>query len=354
MKRQPPSGPPTGERRALIVGIGGQDGSYLAELLLARGYHVAGLVRHSSAEVPERVAHLRDRLTLIRGDLLDQLSLSSAIERARPHEIYNFAGSSFIPESWQQPALTAESTAMGVVRLLEAIRLVDPSIRFYQASSSEMFGRPEDAPQSERTRFNPRNPYAVSKVFGHMMVERYREGFGLFAVSGILYNHESPRRGLEFVTRKITSAAAHIALGRADSLSLGNIAARRDWGFAGDYVHAMWLMLQQPEPCDYVVASGELHTVEDVLDVAFEQVGLEWQPYVRADEALFRPLDEALLVGDSSRVRAELGWKPTVSFEGLVRLMVDADLARLDTSQPVTPEVDWPAGSPLLARQAAG
>jgi len=337
------------ERRALIVGIGGQDGSYLAELLLARSYEVFGLVRHSTMELPARIAHIAEGVTLIRGDLHDSVSLEAAIERATPHEIYNFAGTSFIPDSWRQPALTADSTGMGVVRLLEAIRLVDPSIRLYQASSSEMFGRPEHAPQNEQTAFRPRNPYAVSKVFGHMMVERYREGFGLFALSGILYNHESPRRGLEYVTRKISRAAASIALGRSLELRLGNLGAERDWGFAGDYVHAMWLMLQQREPSDYVVATGQLHSVEDVLTVAFEHLGLDWREHVIVDPTLLRPLDPALLVGDASRARELLDWSPTLELPDLIRLMVDADVARLESGGEHAPDGDWPAASPLLS-----
>jgi len=330
-------------RRALIVGIGGQDGSYLSEFLLGRGYEVYGLVRHSTAELPERIAHLDGRVALIRGDLLDQLSLIAAIERARPHEIYNFAGTSFVPESWQQPALTADLTGMGVVRLLEAVRLTDPSIRFYQASTSEMFGRPITAPQDETTPFDPRNPYAVAKLLGHAMTERYRDGFGIFAVSGVLYNHESPRRGIEFVTRKITHAAARIALGLERELTLGDLTARRDWGFAGDYVRAMWLMLQQEEPASYVVATGELHSVQDVVETAFAQVDLDWRDHVSTDERFVRGRDDsALLVGDSRRARELLGWQPTVGFEELIRLMVDADLARYDGTREYGPELDWP------------
>jgi len=338
--------------RALILGAAGQDGSYLAEFLVARGYEVIGLVRQSGAELPSRIAHLGRHMKLVRGDLHDQLSLSAAVAQTAPREIYNFAGTSFVPESWQQPALTADSTAMGVVRLLEAIRQVDPTIRFYQASTSEMFGRPETAPQNEDTPFRPRNPYAVAKLFAHQMVQRYREAFGLYAVSGILYNHESPRRGSEFVTRKITRAAARIAVGDEHELRLGNISAKRDWGFAGDYVHAMWLMLQQPVPSDFVVATGLAHSVEDVLELAFGHLGLDWHDHVAIDPALLRPLDEALLVGDASRARSELGWRPSVSFAELIRLMVDADVADLDPERVPRPEQDWPEGSPLLAAQS--
>jgi GDPmannose 4,6-dehydratase len=330
--------------RALIVGIGGQDGSYLTEWLLAQGYDVFGLVRQSTAQVPERIAHVAERVTLLRGDLIDQLSLLAAVERAQPDEMYNFAGTSFVPESWQQPALTAEYTGMGVVRLLEAIRLSNTSIRFYQASTSEMFGRPAAMPQNEATAFDPQNPYAVSKLYGHLMTERYREGYGMYAVSGILYNHESPRRGLEFVTRKIAHAAAAIALGLEQNVTLGDVSAERDWGFAGDYVRAMWLMLQQPEPSSYVVATGTLHSVETVAATAFEHVGLDWREHVLRDDAFVRPSDDrAHLVGDATRARSLLGWEPSIGFEDLVRLMVDADLARLDPERTHEPQLDWPA-----------
>ncbi|MEO5575571.1 MAG: GDP-mannose 4,6-dehydratase [Gaiellaceae bacterium] len=331
-------------RRALIVGIGGQDGSYLAEFLLARDYEVYGLVRHSTAQAPERIAHLAGRVALLRGDLVDQLSLNAAIDSARPHEVYNFGGTSFVPESWQQPGLTAELTGLGVVRLLESIRLADPTIRFYQASTSEMFGRPAAAPQTEATPFDPQNPYAVAKVFGHQMVERYRDGFGLFAVSGILYNHESPRRGVEFVTRKITHAVARIALGLEHEVLLGDLSASRDWGFAGDYIRAMWLMLQQDEASSYVVATGELHSVQDVAEVAFARAGLDWRDHVRVDERFVRPKDAtAHLVGDAARARDDLDWHPSVDFEQLIHLMVDADLARTDGERGHDPEMDWPA-----------
>jgi GDPmannose 4,6-dehydratase len=337
-------------RRALIVGIGGQDGSYLAEFLLHRDYDVYGLVRRSRVELNERIAHLSDRITLVRGDLLDQLSLNSALETVRPDELYNYAGTSFIPESWEQPVLSSEYTAMGVVRLLEAVRQVSPQTRFYQASSSEVFGAPALAPQDEETPFNPRNPYGVAKLFGHLMTTQYREGYGLHAVSGLLYNHESPRRGLEFVTRKITYAAAAFALGRDHELRLGNIEAQRDWGFAGDYVHAMWLILQQPKPrSSYVIATGALHSVRDVLEAAFGYVDLDWQEHVTVDPALFRPLEPGpALVGRALRAREELGWSPTVSFEQMIQLMVDADLARLDPLAAYDSSFDWPAGSPLL------
>ncbi len=330
-------------RRALIVGIGGQDGSYLAELLLGKGYEVTGLVRQSTGQMPERLAHLTGRIRLVRGDLLDQASLIAAVEQSRPHELYNFAGTSFVPESWQQPALTVEQTGMGVVRLLEAVRVTDPAIRFYQASTSEIFGRPESAPQDERTALAPQNPYAVAKLVGHLMVQRYADGYGMFATSGILYNHESPRRGLEFVTRKITHAAAAISLGLEQHLSLGDLSARRDWGFAGDYVRAMWSMLQQDEPVSYVIATGELHTVSDVVEVAFGRVGLGWRDHVLRDESFVRPRDDsAQLVGDASRARAELGWAPSVGFVELIELMVDADLARLDAAREHRPAQDWP------------
>jgi GDPmannose 4,6-dehydratase len=340
-----------GDRRALVVGIGGQDGSYLSEFLLAAGYDVFGLVRHSTAQVPERIAHLADRVTLLRGDLVDQLSLIAAIEQAGPTEIYNFAGTSFIPESWKQPALTAEYTGMGVVRLLEAIRLTNPRIRFYQASTSEMFGRPEVAPQDESTRFAPSNPYSVAKLYGHLMTERYREGYGLFAASGILYNHESPRRGLEFVTRKVARAAAAISLGLGHEVQLGDLSAARDWGFAGDYVRAMWLMLQQDEPSTYVVATGELHSVQELVELAFSRVGLDWQRHVALDPALLRPDDDrARLVGNPARAAAQLGWQPGVSFAELVALLVDAEVARLDPGREYSPSLDWPrARAPLGA-----
>jgi GDPmannose 4,6-dehydratase len=341
-------------RRVLIVGIGGQDGSYLSELLLSKGYEVYGLVRHSVSELPERIAHLHGRVQLVRGDLLDQLSLIRAIETAHPHEIYNFAGTSFVPESWQQPALSVELTGMGVVRLLEAIRVTDESIRFYQASTSEMFGRPAAAPQNETSPFDPQNPYAVAKLFGHQMVQRYRDGFGLFAVSGILYNHESPRRGVEFVTRKITHAAARIALGLDEQVALGDLDARRDWGFAGDYVRAMWLMLQQETPESYVIASGRLRSVREVAEIAFGHAQLDWRDHVVVDDR-FRRRDDvpASLVGDAGQARARLGWQPELDFEELIQLMVDADLARLDPEQQYGPQLDWPSARWPLSLEGA-
>ena len=312
---------------ALITGITGQDGSYLAELLLAKGYAVTGVVRRASTENFARIEHLRDRLTLAQADLLDQLSLIDVIERAQPDEIYNLAAMSFVPTSWQQPVLTAEFDAVGVTRLLEAIRLVNPRIRFYQASSSEMFGQVREVPQRETTPFHPRSPYGVAKVYGHFITVNYRESYGLFACSGILFNHESPRRGREFVTRKLSDGVARIATGSADALRLGNLDAQRDWGFAGDYVRAMWLMLQQEEAGDYVVATGEAHSVREFAELAFGHAGLDWREYVREDEHLRRPAEVDHLIGDASKARSVLGWQPDVSFTALVRLMVDADIA---------------------------
>jgi GDPmannose 4,6-dehydratase len=316
-------------RRALITGITGQDGSYLAELLLDRGYEVFGMTRRASTENVERIAHLVERVTLIQGDLLDPPSLDSALRTAQPHEVYNLAAQSFVPTSWNQPVLTAEFTAVGVTRVLEAIRSVDTGIRFYQASSSEMFGKVREVPQNELTPFHPRSPYGVAKVYGHHITVNYRESYDLFAVSGILFNHEGPRRGLEFVTRKISDGAARIKLGLADELRLGNLDAKRDWGFAGDYVEAIWLMLQQDEPTDYVVATGENHSVGEFVELAFKHVDLDWQRYVTRDPRLMRPAEVDHLVGDASRARAELGWQPKTSFGELVELMVEADLERL-------------------------
>ncbi|MGD9572524.1 MAG: GDP-mannose 4,6-dehydratase [Thermoleophilia bacterium] len=315
--------------RALITGITGQDGSYLAELLLGKGYEVWGVVRRASTESYERIEHLRDRLKFVQADLLDQPSLTAALQAAEPDEVYNLAAQSFVPTSWTQPVLTAEFTAVGVTRLLEAIRQVNPRIRFYQASSSEMYGRVLETPQSETTPFYPRSPYGVAKVYGHYITVNYRESYDLFACSGILFNHESPRRGLEFVTRKVTDGVARIKLGLAEHLTLGNLDARRDWGFAGDYVDAMWRMLQQDEPDDYVVATGETNTVDRLVEVAFDQAGLERDRHVRTDPALIRPAEVDLLVGEPSKAKEKLGWEPTVDFEGLVRMMVDADLERL-------------------------
>ena len=315
--------------RALITGITGQDGSYLAELLLDKGYEVWGVVRRASTESYERIEHLRDRLHFAQADLLDQPSLTAALQQAEPDEVYNLAAQSFVPTSWTQPVLTAEFTAVGVTRLLEAIRQVNPAIRFYQASSSEMFGRVLETPQSEDTPFYPRSPYGVAKVYGHYITVNYRESYDLFACSGILFNHESPRRGLEFVTRKVTNGVARIAMGLDDHLTLGNLDARRDWGFAGDYVDAMWRMLQQDEPEDYVVATGETHTVERLVQLAFDHAGLDRDAHVRTDPSLIRPAEVDLLVGDPAKAKEKLGWEPSVDFEGLVRMMVDADLERL-------------------------
>ncbi len=318
--------------RALITGITGQDGSYLAELLLGKGYEVCGVVRRSSTESYERIEHLRDRLTFAQADLLDQPSLTAALRQAEPDEVYNLAAQSFVPTSWTQPVLTAEFTAVGVTRLLEAIRQVNPEIRFYQASSSEMYGRVLETPQSETTPFYPRSPYGVAKVYGHYITVNYRESYGMFACSGILFNHESPRRGLEFVTRKVTDGVARIKLGLADHLTLGNLDARRDWGFAGDYVDAMWRMLQQDEAEDYVVATGETNTVGRLVELAFAHAGLDSADHVRTDPALIRPAEVDLLVGDPAKAREKLDWEPAVDFEGLVRMMVDADLERLRPS----------------------
>jgi GDPmannose 4,6-dehydratase len=322
------------EKRALITGITGQDGSYLAELLLDKGYQVFGMVRRSSAPNLWRIEHLRDRITLKPADLLDQLSIIRLIDEIRPHELYNLAAMSFVPASWDQPMLTGEYNSQGVTRVLDAIRQVDPKIRFYQASSSEMFGKVREVPQSEKTPFYPRSPYGVSKVFAHYITVNYRESYNLFAVSGMLFNHESPRRGLEFVTRKVTDGVARIKLGLADSLSIGNLDAQRDWGFAGDYVRAMWLMLQQDRPDDYVIATGISHSVRELIETAFARVGLDWQKYVRVDPALLRPAEVEHLLGDYSKARVELGWTPGVTFKQLVEMMVDADLDRVESRKP--------------------
>ncbi|HUL03880.1 MAG TPA: GDP-mannose 4,6-dehydratase [Gemmatimonadales bacterium] len=316
-------------RTALVTGITGQDGSYLAELLLQKGYEVIGIVRRTSHDSYERIGHLLDRLHIVPADLLDQHSLTSVIRDAQPHEVYNLAAQSFVPTSWTQPVLTGEFTALGVTRLLEAVRLAGPGARVYQASSSEMFGKAMETPQRETTPFYPRSPYGVAKVYGHWITVNYRESYGLYAVSGILFNHESPRRGLEFVTRKVTHGVARIAKGLATELRLGNLEARRDWGFAGDYVEAMWLMLQQPKPADYVVGTGETHTVRELCDVAFQHVGLDWRKYVKVDPAFVRPAEVDILQADSTKARKALGWKPRVGFAELVRMMVDADLERL-------------------------
>ena len=317
--------------RALITGITGQDGSYLAEFLLEQGYEVIGMVRRSSTVNFDRIAHIQDRLTLVQGDLLDQVSLLDILQEYRPHEVYNLAAQSFVPTSWKQPVFTGEITALGVTRLLDAIRLVDPKIRFYQASSSEMFGKAREVPQNENTPFYPRSPYGVAKVYGHWITVNYRESYGLFACSGILFNHGSPRRGLEFVERKVSYGVARIKLGLADELRLGNLEARRDWGFAGDYVRAMWLMLQQDHPDDYVVGSGETHSVRELCEVAFSYVGLDWRDYVVVDPKYYRPAEVDLLVSDPSKARRILKWEPTVTFEELVHMMVDADLKLLQS-----------------------
>ena len=323
-------------RRVLITGITGQDGSYLAELLLEKGYEVYGVVRRASTTNYWRIEHLLDRVQLKAADLLDQLSLIRVIEAVRPHELYNLAAMSFVPASWDQPMLTGEFNSQGVTRALEAVRQVDASIRFYQASSSEMFGKVREVPQTELTPFYPRSPYGVSKVFAHYITVNYRESYDLFAVSGILFNHESPRRGLEFVTRKVTDGAARIKLGLTDTLSLGNLDAQRDWGFAGDYVRAMWLMLQQERADDYVIATGESHSVRELVEVAFGHVGIDWQKHVKLDPKFLRPAEVDHLIGDSSKARTGLGWTPVVDFQSLVRMMVDSDLARLERT-PQTP-----------------
>jgi len=320
---------PVAGRRALITGITGQDGSYLAELLLEKDYEVFGMTRRASTENVERIAHLVDRLNLIQGDLLDPPSLVSALRTAEPHEVYNLAAQSFVPTSWNQPVLTAEFTGIGVTRMLEAVRSVDPDTRFYQASSSEMFGKVREVPQNEQTPFYPRSPYGVAKTYGHYITVNYRESFGLYAVAGILFNHESPRRGLEFVTRKISDGVARIKLGLAEELRLGNLDAERDWGFAGDYVEAMWLMLQQDEPDDYVVATGETHSVREFCELAFAHAGLELEQHVKSDPEFLRPAEVDQLVGDAAKARDRLGWEPKHSFRDLVELMVDADLERL-------------------------
>jgi len=320
-------------KRALITGITGQDGSYLAEHLLDQGYEVFGLTRRLSANNYWRIQHLLDRITLIPGDLLDQLSLIRALEKSQPHEVYNLAAMSFVPASWDQPMLTGEFNSQGVTRVLEAVRVVDPNIRIYQASSSEMYGKVREIPQTETTPFYPRSPYGVSKVFAHYITVNYRESYGLFAVSGILFNHESPRRGLEFVTRKVTDGVAKIKGGLSQELRLGNLDAQRDWGFAGDYVRAMWLMLQQKEADDYVIATGESHSVRELVEIAFGHAGLDWKKHVVMDPAFLRPAEVDHLIGDASKAESQLGWTPSVDFKGLVTMMVDADLARYRIQQ---------------------
>ncbi len=316
-------------KRALITGITGQDGSYLAEFLLAQGYDVYGMTRRSSTVTFDRIEHLVDRIHLLQGDLLDQASLVSTVAAADPDEVYNLAAQSFVPASWGQPVLTGEFTALGVTRMLEAIRQVKPAARYYQASSSEMFGKVRAVPQTEDTPFYPRSPYGVAKVYGHYATVNYRESYDLFACSGILFNHESPRRGLEFVTRKVTDGVARIKAGLASELRMGNLDAKRDWGFAGDYVEAMWAMLQQDAPGDYVVATGETHSVQELVQIAFDRVGLDWQRYVVTDPRFIRPAEVDLLIGDPAKAESILGWKPRVTFRQLVEMMVDADLERI-------------------------
>jgi GDPmannose 4,6-dehydratase len=328
-------------KRAIITGITGQDGSYLAEWLLDKGYDVIGVVRRSSSPNLWRIQHLLDRVSLRPADLLDQLSLLRLIQDVKPDEIYNLAAMSFVPASWDQPLLTGDYNSMGVTRVLEAIRHVDPSIKLYQASSSEMYGRVREVPQTELTPFYPRSPYGVSKVFGHYITVNYRESYSMFAVSGILFNHESPRRGLEFVTRKVTDGVARIKLGLSDRLALGNRDACRDWGFAGDYVRAMWMMLQQPKADDYVIATGVTHSVQQLVEAAFGHAGLDWQKYVRVDSQFLRPAEVDHLIGDASKAKRVLGWEPTVSFEKLVSMMVDADIALLSESPKAAAATTW-------------
>jgi GDPmannose 4,6-dehydratase len=330
-------------KRAIITGISGQDGSYLAELLLDKGYEVTGIVRRLSTPNFWRIEHLLPRLKLVSADLLDQLSLMRIIEEVEPHEFYNLAAMSFVPASWDQPLLTGEVNSMGVTRMLEAVRQVNRKVRIYQASSSEMYGRVREVPQTERTPFYPRSPYGVSKVFGHYITVNYRESYDMFAVSGILFNHESPRRGLEFVTRKVSDGVARIKLGLADHLNLGNLDAHRDWGFAGDYVRAMWLMLQQEQADDYVIATGVSHSVQEFVETAFAHADLDWRTHVRTDRALFRPAEVDHLIGNAAKAKRQIGWEPSMTFEQLVALMVDADLARLSSA----------SGTPALVRNAA-
>jgi GDPmannose 4,6-dehydratase len=315
--------------KALITGVTGQDGSYLAELLLSKGYEVVGVVRRTSHHSYERIEHLLDRIEVVAADLLDQHSLTVVLQDTQPDEVYNLAAQSYVPTSWSQPVLTGEFTALGVTRILEAVRLVHPTARFYQASSSEMFGRVTETPQRETTAFYPRSPYGVAKVYGHWITVNYRESYNLYAVSGILFNHESPRRGIEFVTRKVTDAAARIKLGRSRELRLGNLDARRDWGYAGDYVDAMWRMLQQPTPEDYVIGTGQAHSVRELVEAAFGHVGLNWKDHVVTDPRYMRPAEVDLLMADPSKARKQLGWTPKVGFRELVAMMVDADLERL-------------------------
>jgi len=316
-------------KKALITGITGQDGSYLSEFLLDKGYEVYGMVRRASLDRFDRIDHIKDRIHLVQGDLTDQSSLDEAVKEIKPEEIYNLAAQSFVPTSWNQPTLTGEVTGMGTTRILEAVRKIKPDARFYQASSSEMFGKVREVPQTELTPFHPRSPYGVAKVYGHFITVNYRESYNIFACSGILFNHESPRRGLEFVTRKITHGVARIKMGLANELRLGNLDAKRDWGFAGDYVEAMWLMLQQSEPDDYVVATGETHSVREFVEIAFGAAGLDWKKYVVLDPKFLRPAEVELLVGDPAKAKKKLGWEPKVSFRELIKMMVDADIKGL-------------------------
>jgi len=325
-------------KKALITGITGQDGSYLAEFLLEKGYEVVGMVRRASTPHYQRIRHIQDKLTLVQGDLLDQVSLIDILRKHRPQEVYNLGAQSFVPTSWAQPVLTGEFTGLGVTRMLDAIRMVDPSVRFYQASSSEMFGKVREVPQTEMTPFYPRSPYGVAKVYGHWITVNYRESYGLFAVSGILFNHESPRRGLEFVTRKVSREAAKIKLGLTNKLPMGNLDALRDWGFAGDYVRAMWLMLQQDEPEDYVIATGVRHSVKELLEFAFNSLDLDYRDYVTIDPRFLRPADVMDLVGDASKAKEKLGWEPTVTFEQLMQMMVESDLADLEAGVSIEGE----------------
>jgi GDPmannose 4,6-dehydratase len=330
-------------KTALITGITGQDGSYLAEFLLEKGYRVVGMTRRSSTDSNERIEHLGKRLELIQGDLLDQASLTTAIQTAKPNEIYNLAAQSFVPTSWNQPVLTGEFTGLGVTRILEAIHQTDPSIRFYQASSSEMYGKVRESPQTELTPFHPRSPYGVAKAYGHFLTVNYRESFGMYAACGILFNHESPRRGHEFVSRKVTDGAARIKLGLASELRMGNLDAERDWGFAGDYVRAMWEMLQQSEPSDFVVATGVAHSVRELCEIAFGHLGLDYERYVAIDPELYRPAEVDHLLGDAARARSILGWEPVVDFRSLIEMMVDADLARLKARAEAAASVAVPS-----------
>ena len=319
-------------KKALITGVTGQDGSYLAEFLLSQGYDVLGMVRRTSTVNFDRIRHIQDKITIVPGDLLDQMSMLDILREHRPEEIYNLAAQSFVPISWKQPVLTGEFTALGVTRVLDAMRIIDPGARFYQASSSEMFGQVRETPQTENTPFYPRSPYGVAKVYAHWITVNYRESYNLFACSGILFNHESPRRGLEFVTHKVTYGAARIKLGLDDELRLGNMDARRDWGYAGDYVQAMWLMLQQDQPDDYVIATGQTHSVQRLCEVSFGYLGLDWRKYVVSDPKFIRPAEVDLLVGDASKAHARLGWEPSVTFEDLIQMMVDADMKALQAS----------------------